>query len=722
MDCDYIFVNAPPIMRSGGGGGGVRPPSGPLFSAFSHKILVSGIVMLTIVFIITTVALTMRLASPNTRVRPDPPPGPTTTATTISTSSTSSTSSSTSSTSGTSTSTGITTTAPAVPINLTCPSDVVVVLGASLDPALMMGGPATAVGGCGNPATPIVAYTDVIVSTSLAKRSRKRMMSAALPPRVTDHSFRQGVSLNGDCSTWAEQPTAAAIELLSWGKKRSPSFPDTHLVQQSTYSTLGTAAVVRPDTALAVGVTHVVHAVNDINGTRVLVSADKSDLGGSLSEFMLHTLAGGVANCTGPATGGEGQVIWDYVAQQWVLSEMGQPGTQSLCIYVSDGPDPLSASYRAFSYYFADGDPVFHKLAVWGVGVYAITLGRIDVQTTSLCVLDRQAMLEASMTTPSVNDTAPVLFCGAPFDGPLPGFTGSPAAQSWSPVHAVGDAPPVETEVSSAVMSGDGGAVFMRAVDDELHFGAATPKTDELAVEHWYGINFTLSIYGVIRYQLNVGDFRANAGTIPTPTVWSLDPVREPLMPRLVYRYIPETGQQSVVGALTSHADMGARYVWFELRWIVPVPNTNPLWVLHQQGVHNYTDGLQTWLPSATMDANGTMALTYAAGNATTYPSLYAASRLGNDPEGELRDPLLLYAGTIGSTLESGEWGRSSAMEPDPEDARTFYAGGPVATVAGPWESTVTRLRVLGETIERNWTAFDYCGTQETCLQIILAE
>lgn len=603
----------------------------------------------------------------------------------------------------TSTTTAAPTTTPIPPVLITCPPDVTVVLGSPLDPPLT-GGYANASGGCTLP-SPIITYGDALNTTFEARRAAPVSVS-----RV--HFSRQGQFVQGISGH-------ANVFPQKQNQKRSPSFAqNTLFVDAPPFSYSEANDQQPPDATSSASPQYVVQAVNTPQGALVSV-LDKNTT--QLGFFYMSSLAQN-SSCQGPGTLGQPQVLWDQNASAWLLAEIGNDNS-TWCFYMSYADNPFGA-YKAFAYNFAPFFPNYPKLGIW-TRVYELTLALQNLTTNpaSMCVIDRLAAID---WTPNANQTLPTIFCGSPLFGLLPKF----AFQSWTPASADGGAslPPPYTESSGA---GTVGAVFMRPIDDEFLFGANTPTTDLIEVEHWYNVNFTQATYDALRYLVAVQEFDssfANCSSefacIPTPTGQFLNPVREVLMQKLSYRHLPQYDQQSIVLCLTSNANGTSPSIikWFEFRWVRPSVIMGFQWFLHQQGEISSAAQVSLFMPAASMDEQGTILIAYAGSSDTTYPQLGASMRLRNDPTNGIRAGVVLVMGQVGSIILNNWWGSYFSVTTDPSAARNFFVSGQVASNTNPWLSYLLKLRVQGEVYNRTWTAFDYCGNSNTCVQFITAQ
>ena len=642
------------------------------------------------------------------------------------------------------------TTTPTAPVNITCPPNVTVVLGAPFDPA-NTGGYAIGGGGC---SFPVIQWVDSNVGL-IAKREKEmeemtpkwyhqhdsevmpselgdeNMMPALLDDmNVDEHGMlnvhgahaegyevvnpREGASIPGTRIVGKTM----MVPHLKRTASRSATFNNNHLLITGTPLSVSNTGAVPPDSTAAVSNTHVVMAVNAAPQGSLVTITDK--MTAFQSSFYMSSL--GTGNCSG-STRGDPQVLWDHEAERWLLLELGTANV--LCVYLSDTSDP-QGPYSSWIYDFDPYFPDFPKLGLWRQA-YLLTFNmqpQFPGDTPKdMCVIDRTHMLNFIMTA---NVTAaPYMLCAASYDGRLSGF----GFQAWTPISAEGG--PMPPQLTESANSLGVGAVFFRHYDDELHGTMSpTPTVDYIDIEHWSNVNFTANTFSAQRYRRTVADFDSSFSgcassddCIPTPTAQQLDPVREVINHRIQYRYIPAMNQESVVMTWTSHANgtATARVRWAEFRWTTPLVTQPKSWRLHQEGAVPFDDGVHRWMGAISMDATGTIALGYSESSSTLYPSLSVRYRLGNDPLNQLREPLLINAGAMGSVIPSNRWGDYASMSTDPTQSRVFYVTGQVADDTHPWVVHLVRLRVQGETVERFWRADDLCGGFANCTQTITA-
>jgi hypothetical protein len=160
-------------------------------------------------------------------------------------------------------------------------------------------------------------------------------------------------------------------------------------------------------------------------------------------------------------------------------------------------------------------------------------------------------------------------------------------------------------------------------------------------------------------------------------------------MYRLVYRNFGD--HESLVVSHTVAAGAGAAIRWYELR----IANGKPS--VFQQGTFAPDATTYRWMPSASIDAAGDIAVGYSAASTKSYASLRAAGRLAGDPPGEMtRTEASLEAGGGTQTLE--RWGDYSSMDVDPADGCTFWYAGEYLKETGQynWRTHISSFRLPG--------------------------
>ncbi len=422
-----------------------------------------------------------------------------------------------------------------------------------------------------------------------------------------------------------------------------------------------------PDTVGDVGMDHYVQAVNS---SRIAIY---SKTGSMLPGYpiLLESLAP-----SGPCTNGAGDpiVLYDWLADRWFLQEFTGGGT--LCIYVSTTADP-TGTYEFYSFN-PPNFPDYPHYGVWPDAYYAATNESGAGETTY--AFDRVNMLAGMPATMQRLAVVPSV--------PAYGF------QTLTPADHDGD------------LSPPGGApgIFMRHNDDEAHSGSPVPATDFL--EMWeMDVDWVTPANTMVTTLPNILITDFNSWMLNYSTFFStpqpdsgtrLDPIREAILQRLVYRNYDS--HETLLGVLATNrnpatsgsaVEQGNR--WFELR---RASRGGGGWALHDEGTFggdsNSADA-NFFMGSVAMDRLGNVALGYSktdVGGSPVFPSIGITGRLEADASGTMgpENDVVLGAGPS----SSGRWGDYAAMSIDPEDDCTFWFTNEYIPGGGSWGTRIT--------------------------------
>jgi hypothetical protein len=105
-------------------------------------------------------------------------------------------------------------------------------------------------------------------------------------------------------------------------------------------------------------------------------------------------------------------------------------------------------------------------------------------------------------------------------------------------------------------------------------------------------------------------------------------------------------------------------------------------------------DGVDRFLPSLAVDADGNMAVGYNASSTTVYPSIRLAGRLSTDPFGALSQGERVLRAGGGTLTNNRRWGDYSAMTLDPVNPCDFwYVNEYVGATGSRWNTHISRFR-----------------------------
>jgi hypothetical protein len=348
---------------------------------------------------------------------------------------------------------------------------------------------------------------------------------------------------------------------------------------------------------------------------------------------------------------GDPVVLYDALADRWVVSQFTAANPYGECVAVSVTNDPTGAYYR---YFFQFSTTIFYdypRLGVWPDGYY-LTANRFNgaaYSGASAIALDRSKMLNGQaagyqefLTTTSYGTLLP-----GDHDGSL--------------------TPPADTPAFFAEVNLTALHLWKFHVDWTTPANSTFTGPTTLSIAAWT--------------QLCAG----TRNCVPQPgTAIGLDGLGDRLMNRLVYR-----NMGSYETLLLNHtANVGggqAGVRWYEVR----SPNGTPS--IYQQGSYA-PDATNRWVGSIAMDGAGDIALGYSVSSGTVYPGIRYTGRLVTDTLGTLpQGEGIIMTGAGSQTGTAYRWGDYANMAIDPMDDCTFWFTTEYISTTGtaPWQTRV---------------------------------
>jgi subtilisin-like proprotein convertase family protein len=455
----------------------------------------------------------------------------------------------------------------------------------------------------------------------LPTNQNKLFLDREINPLRNPGLFQDDLGLTGT-DTHKQDPLAA--QSVNNGRTPGLSFD---------FEGLGSDGYAPPDTVGDVGPNHYIQMVN--------VSFAIFDKSGNIVQgdtLFTDLFAGSGLTACETENDGDPIVVYDDLADRWLLSQFAISTGNRMCIAISTTPDPTGAYYL---YQFTMPNfPDYFKFGVWPDAYYMGTNTGFPNQYYAYA-FDRARMLNGLPATFQYSNGHANFLMPADLDG--------------------ANAPPGGTPGYFYTMYSNGYPNHPAGVDRlalyEFDVDWATPanSTFALAQEH-----------PIAPYNYTVcGFFVGNC--IPQPgTAQGLDSLSYWPMFRFAYRNL--IGYEAMVGNFTVDLDgtNKAAIRWFEMQRT----GTNP-WTLHQEGTYA-PDSDHRWMGSIALDGSGHIALGYSVSSGTTIPAIRYATRLRTDPLGTLQaEQSLIEGGGVQTGIN--RWGDYSAMSVDPADDCTFW-------------------------------------------------
>lgn len=390
-----------------------------------------------------------------------------------------------------------------------------------------------------------------------------------------------------------------------------------------------------------------------------------------------NTIWNGFGGQCASSNNGDPIVLYDEIANRWMISQFAVDGPYYNCIAISQTSDPSGAYYRYAFLYSNINMNDYPKYGVWSDGYY-MTVNQFANASSwagaGVAVYERDQMLTGGTARQVIFDLNSV---NQNFGGMLPAdFEGTP--------------PPAGTPN------------YFAEVDDSS-YGLGT--VDEMRIwqfhTDWAANTFSFGLAGLPNQVLPVVDYNlicsGNRDCVPQPNTQKLDAIGDRLMYRLAYRYLADGTQRmvlnhSVNAGTVASPRTGVR--WYELQ------ATGTTWAITQTGTYAgdtpATDTTHRWMGSISMDRMGNLALGYSMSSSTMYPSIGLVGRLVTDPTDTLpQGELVAFTGTAAQS-DVNRWGDYSSMSIDPQDGCTFWYTTEYSTGSWDWATRIMSFKYPG--------------------------
>jgi hypothetical protein len=371
---------------------------------------------------------------------------------------------------------------------------------------------------------------------------------------------------------------------------------------------------------------------------------------------LINTIFKGFGGQCESGNGGDPVVLYDKLANRWLLEQLEYSSSDQICIAVSQ-TDDATGKYNLYSYTFT-GLPDYPKLAIWP-DAYYLAFNFFGPGDGEPCAMNRKAMLNGKKSA--------AMICFSPNTsdaGFLPSdLDGATLPPSAAPNHYV------ELGNSNTTIK-----------EYDFHVDFAHPKKSTFK-----GPN-TLTVPAYT--QLCGG---GGGACIPEPNGGGvLDAIGDRMMFRNAYRNFGD--HEAMVFSHSVAPGKGSKAVaamrWYELR---STPSGGSFSVYQAGTYQNKTDNY--WMGSVAMDKNGDMALGFSVDNSTKLdPSIWFTGRLPTDPLNKMEGTKLVHKGT---TVQGSvnRWGDYSSMSVDPVDDCTMWYTQEYSDGGFNWQSHVVSFK-----------------------------
>ncbi|MEZ5014332.1 MAG: T9SS type A sorting domain-containing protein [Chitinophagales bacterium] len=407
------------------------------------------------------------------------------------------------------------------------------------------------------------------------------------------------------------------------------------------------------DNTLAVSADYVIQMINN-NSNSLMTIWDKS---GNTLVNKINT-----GDITGYSDYGDPNIIYDRTADRFIFCTLDAALTNKIVVAISETGDP-TGSWFSYKITLANGLPDYPKIAVWADSYFITT----NSSNPTVWALNREQMLAGATV-------------GSAQRFNLSSF-GTIGFQTASPVTFTGiEAPP------------EGSPFMCMRIADDAWAGQTEDKIEMYQISiDWETIaNSEMSgPYDLITipYDSKLCGFDSWSCIAQPGTTTKLHPLGNIIMDKSQYLHFPD--HETIVCAHVCRAYITGNVAgirWYELR---KYPEGE--WELFQQGTYAPDDGNSRFMPSVTMNEEGTMALGYNISSSTVYPSIRITGRTICDSVGIMSVPEFDAFDGTGSN-DINRYGDYNNMITDPADGSFWFTAN--YNPNNNWKTRVVHFRI----------------------------
>ncbi|MGA9997243.1 MAG: HYR domain-containing protein [Pyrinomonadaceae bacterium] len=446
----------------------------------------------------------------------------------------------------------------------------------------------------------------------------------------------------------------------------TPSLTFDGISDADNISLIG-GTVAPSDENLDVGPNDVIQTVND--GMRIW---DKNG-NPKTPPFLISDLFAKLGGVCGNTDNGDPVVLYDRMADRWFVTQFGFVDQFSppyyQCVAVSQNSDPTGAYYTYAFQTVGEEFPDYGKFGVWPDGYYMTVNQFTDsgpFNGVGAYALDRQKMLVGDPTASfiyfNLDGTSHPEFIFAMEPSDQDGLEAPPPGAPNTFAYLISD------EFENSPYDVDALRLF------DFHADFATPANSTFTER-------AESPLAVAPYDPRSAPGRSDVKQ-PPPAAGAdaLDSIEYHLMFRL--QYMNRGGIETLVSSTTVNVSgvtpsnrnlyqAGVRY--FQLQKSSP----GSPYLLYDNATFspdagNPATGVNRWLPSAAIDHQGNLAVSYSTSSTSVFPSIWYAGRDFN-ALGGLTGEQHLFDGTAVQLGSTNRWGDYQSLQVDPSDDCTFW-------------------------------------------------